>query len=297
MSGYDLPLSAALEGAALDRAYNARATVSVELFGALMGQYRAQSDRAVESCPAVLDIAYDPCGEKLDIFAGGQGGDLRPAVIFIHGGYWRALSRLDSRFMAPMLAAQGIATVVPDYTLAPAVSLREIVRQMRAALAWVWHNAAAHGIDRDRIYLTGSSAGGHLVGTLLAQGWQAGFDLPADAVAGALPVSGLFDLDPIARTFPQEWLQLDAQDVTDLSPIRTIGTPRCPVIAAYAEHEASGFSLNSHAYCAAVTAAGGSARALEIAGRNHFDVILDFLDPDSAISQALLGLVAQGRGA
>jgi len=295
MSGFELPLSAELSGAALDRAYNARATVSIETFEAITHQYRAVSDRAAETVPGTLGIVYDDCGEALDVFAGGQGDDLRPAVIFIHGGYWRALSRLDSRMMAPMLAGQGIASVVPDYTLAPKASLREIVRQMRAAFAWVWRNAANHGIDRNRIYVTGSSAGGHLAGTLLSAGWQGALDLPADAVAGGLPISGLFDLDPIARTFPQEWLGLGAEDIADLSPIRTIGKPHAPMIAAYAQHEASGFSLNSRAYAAAWAAAGGMAEVLEIADRNHFDVLLDYCDPESALSQALLRLIANGR--
>jgi arylformamidase len=295
MSGFELPLSAELSGAALDRAYNARATVSIETFEAITHQYRAVSDRAAETVPGTLGIIYDDSGEALDVFAGGQGDDLRPAVIFIHGGYWRALSRLDSRMMAPMLAGQGIASVVPDYTLAPKASLREIVRQMRAAFAWLWRNAANHGIDRNRIYVTGSSAGGHLAGTLLSAGWQGALDLPADAVAGGLPISGLFDLDPIARTFPQEWLGLGAEDIADLSPIRTIGKPHAPMIAAYAQHEASGFSLNSRAYAAAWAAAGGMAEVLEIADRNHFDVLLDYCDPESALSQALLRLIANGR--
>ena len=296
MSDFDLPLSAELEGADLDRAYNARATVSVDAFEAIIGQYRARSDTAAATVPGTLDIVYDAAsGEKLDVFAGGEAGALRPVAVFIHGGYWRSLSRLDSRVMAPMLAAQGIASMVPDYTLAPTVTLREIVRQMRASLAWLWHNAADHGIDRNRIYLTGSSAGGHLVGTLLSAGWQAEFDLPADVVAGAVPISGLFDLDPIARTFPQEWLELDAADIADLSPIRTIGQANCPMTAVYAENEASGFSLNSHAYASAWAEAGGRAEVLEIADRNHFDVVLDYSDPNSPLSQTLLKMIGQGR--
>ncbi|MDK3018329.1 alpha/beta hydrolase [Pseudodonghicola flavimaris] len=295
MSDFDLPLSAELSGAALDRAYNARATVSVETFETIIGQYRATSDQAAATLPARLGLVYDDCGERLDIFAGGQGGDLRPAVIFIHGGYWRALSRLESRMLAPVLAAEGIACVVPDYTLSPQVSLREIVRQMRAAFTWLWQNAEAEGIDRERIYLCGSSAGGHLVGTLLSGGWQAVAGLPPTAVAGAMPISGLYDLDPISRTFPQEWLQLGPADIADLSPIRTIDGAHCPVVAAYAAHEAPGFSLNSRAYAAAWQAAGGAAEVLEVPGCNHFDVLLEFTRPDSLLSQRLLQMIARGR--
>ncbi|MFC2968912.1 alpha/beta hydrolase [Acidimangrovimonas pyrenivorans] len=286
-----LATEAALPRARLDADYSARATVTPEVFEAIMAEYRRGTEAARALPGTRLDLPYDVEGDRtLDLY-GAVPGELRPVFLFIHGGYWRALSKAESGFMAPMLAAQGIACAVPDYRLAPTVGITEIVREMRAALAWLWHNAAAQGIDRDRIFVGGSSAGGHLAGTLLAPGWQAHHGLPEDVVCGALPVSGLYDLAPIAASHVQDWMGFTAEEVAEYSPIRHL--PRAGrVTVALAAGEAAGFTRQSRAYAGALTAAGIPTRWLEVPARNHFDVILDLADAETALSRALLEMIA-----
>jgi acetyl esterase/lipase len=43
-----------------------------------------------------------------------------PVLVFIHGGYWRALDKSDHSFVAPAFNAQGATVVVPNYALCPA---------------------------------------------------------------------------------------------------------------------------------------------------------------------------------
>lgn len=267
----------------LDADYTARNCTTEADFTRIIADYARLSGKAETSLGGRLNLRYDKgSAETLNLFGA---GDNRPVFLFIHGGYWRALSKEHSAFMAPMLAAQGIATAVPDYTLAPAVSLAEITRQMRQALAFLWHNAPELGLDRSRIFVGGSSAGGHLAAMLAMVGWQRDFGLPGSAVRGAMPISGLYDLAPIAASHVQEWMNLSDRDVRALSPLRHIaGTARS--IIAVAEHEVSGFHRQSAAYA---TALGVS--LLTVPGRNHFDVILDLTKPDTALSKALLGLI------
>jgi arylformamidase len=268
-----------------DRDYTARDVVTPEVFAQVIADYARLSAPAHAMPGARLGLAYDrDSDEALDLF-GTDPGTRRPCVVFIHGGYWRALSRGHSAFMAPMLAARGIACAVPDYTLAPAASLTEITRQMRAAFAWLWHNADDLGIDRTRIVVTGSSAGGHLAATLAMPGWQAGLGLPTDAVRAALPVSGLFELAPLSASHVQDWMAFTPAELDALSPLRHAkGT--APSIVAVAEYETPGFHRQSAAYADAL-----AAPLLRVPGRNHFDVILDLTDPDSALSRALLSLL------
>jgi arylformamidase len=270
--------------ARLDADYTARDCVSVEEFGAIIADYAALSAPAKDLPGARLDIPYDPQSDvRMDLFGAGQGGAV---FLFIHGGYWRALSKDHSAFMAPMLAARGIATAVPDYTLAPAASLTEITRQMRAAFAHLWHNADDLGIDRRRIVVGGSSAGGHLAAALAMRGWQAEFGLPDDAVRAALPISGLFELAPIAASHVQDWMALTLQELDRLSPARHVaGT--APSLIALAERETEGFRRQSAAYAASL-----GVECLTVPGRNHFDVILDLVEPESLLSQRLLALLA-----
>lgn len=286
-----MSFDAGLSVAQIDADYNARATVGQTEFDDIIADYLRYSEQSAALFMEREGEVYDPCGEKLDVLGGG--GTARPAVMFIHGGYWRALSRAHSRFMAPMLAAHGVATLVPDYTLAPEATLPEIIRQMRAALAHAWHRADALGLDRDRIFVVGSSAGGHLAACLATGRWQGDFDLPRQPVAGCMPISGLFDLAPIARGHPQEWLNLSDADVDASSPLRHIAGGSCPTVVALAEHEAAGFVRQSAAYAKAASASGTACRHLVIPDRNHFDVVLDLCSDRSALSLALLSMISQ----
>lgn len=279
----------------LDADYNARATVG-ERFADEMRAYRERSDEARARWLAHADVVYDAAsGQTLDIFGVDPAGAARPVFLFVHGGYWRALSKYDSAMMAGMLAERGVATAVVDYRLAPDATLCEIVREVRAAVAFLWRGGRAFGVDPDRIHIGGSSAGGHLAGMLIAGGWHGAFGVPETVVKSALPISGLFELAPVAASFPQEWLSLDAGAVAALSPIRHPPRAGCPVVVAWAEHEAPGFKRQSAAFHAAWLGAGFTSRTLEVPGRNHFDILMELCDPDTALSRALLGLIAGAR--
>lgn len=269
----------------LDADYTARLTCSAEDFARITEDYARLSQAALDLPGARTGIAYDDASaETFDLF-GTVPGAARPCFVFIHGGYWRALSKGHSAFMAPMLAARGIACAVPDYTLAPAVNLTEIVRQCRAMLAHLWHNAEALGIDRTRIVVGGSSAGGHLTSAVAAGGWQSAAGLPAQPLKGQLPVSGLFDLAPLAASHVNDWMQFTAAEVQTLSPLRNLPAGPLPAVVALAERETPGFHRQSAAYGKAV-----GAPVLTVPDRNHFDVVLDLTSADTALSKALLGL-------
>ncbi len=274
----------------LDRDYNARATISVAAYEAEMRRYRAMSDAAREADATHLDLVYDEqSGQTLDIF--GTTEALRPVFVFIHGGYWRALSKRDSAFMAGMLARHGIASAAVDYRLAPETSLTEIVREMRAAIAFLHKEGRRYGIDPERIFVGGSSAGGHLTGTVISGGWHEEFGVPEDVVKGALPVSGLFHLAPIAKSYVQDWIALDDAAVSALSPPENLPHKGCPIVLAYAAGEADGFKRQSIEFDRLWRQAGFESDVMEIPHRNHFDVILDLADEETALAQALLRLI------
>lgn len=274
----------------LDRDYSARATVTPEVFDAAMQRYRDLSDGMRATFATQLDVVYDEqSGQTLDVF--GAAPELRPAFVFIHGGYWRMLSKRDSAFMAGMLALHGVTSVAVDYRLTPEVPLAEIVREVRAAVAFLWKNGRQYGIDPDRIYVGGSSAGGHLTGAVISGGWHAAFGVPEDVIKGALPISGLFHLAPIAKSFVQEWVALDDEAVRALSPAENLPHKGCPIVLAYADGEAEGFKRQSAEYHRLWREAGFRSELIEVPDRNHFDVILDLADENTTLSQTLLRLI------
>ncbi|HBF31589.1 alpha/beta hydrolase [Rhizobium sp.] len=291
-----LVAEAAWARARLDVDYNARATVG-ERFADEMRQYRQTSEHVRKDFLSQGDIVYDPTsGQTLDIFGTDPSGALRPVFVFIHGGYWRALSKDDSSMMAGMLAKEGIATAVVDYQLVPGATLAEIVRQIRSALAFLWHQGRNHGIDPEKIHIGGSSAGGHLVGMALVDGWHAGFGVPDAVVKSALPISGLFDLAPIAASFVQEWMSLDEDAVHSLSPIRHLPPAGCPIAVVWAEHEAPGFKRQSTAFATAWSEAGFAVSTLEVCDRNHFDILMELQKKDTDLARTLLALIKNTVG-
>jgi arylformamidase len=169
--------------------------------------------------PAALDIPYgvDPA-QTLDVFPAPSHD--APVLVFIHGGYWRALDKADFSFVAPSFVADGAMVVLPNYGLCPAVGIEHIALQLAQALVWVWRHAAQYGGNPRRIALAGHSAGGHLATLLLSCRWkEVADDVPAQPLAGALSISGLYDLEPLRHApFLQADLALTPASVARLSP-------------------------------------------------------------------------------
>lgn len=221
-----LPLN---DPAWLERMYNNRALVPDHMD--YLQRWARVSAEVRASQPCVLDVAYGTgARETLDIFpsARAASGGV-PVLVFIHGGYWRALDKSDHSFVAPPFTQAGFCVVVVNYALCPGtpdapVTIPHIVRQMEKALAWVARNIEGHGGDPRRITVAGHSAGGHLAAILLTSVWPLiGSGLPDGLVRNALSISGVHDLEPLQHTpFLQETLRLTDQHVLQDSPARLL---------------------------------------------------------------------------
>jgi arylformamidase len=214
-------------------------------------------------------------------------GERAPVHVFIHGGYWRRFSARDHSFVAPPLVAAGVCVLVVNYALCPTVTIDEIVRQVRAAIAWAWHNAASFGGDPERITVSGHSAGGHLTAMALATDWPGVYDLPEDVVKAGLPISGLFDLSPFPYSYLQPLLQLDWAQVRRNSPIGLAPARAVPTVAAVGGDESAEFRRQSRSFADAWP--GG--RYLELPGCNHITVLEELELPESTLFRTLLDLV------
>lgn len=99
---------------------------------------------------------------QLDLAKPKEGKSLRPAILCIHGGGFRAGTREGYDKLCLKLAQSGYVAVTVTYRLAPAYPFPAAVHDCKAAVRWLRANAAKYGIDPDRIGVTGGSAGGHL---------------------------------------------------------------------------------------------------------------------------------------
>ncbi len=272
----------------LERQYNARATVpDVEPH---LARYAEMSAAARHACQVETDLAYGTHpDETFDFFPAGPAA---PLFIFIHGGYWRALSKDESSFMAPCFNAAGIAVAAVNYSLAPDASLDQIVDQVRRCVVHIWSEATELQIDPDRIFLCGTSAGGHLAAMVMSGDWVPAQGTQKEMVAGACLISGLYDLEPVSLCLPNTWLNLGAEAARSLSPATHPAATICPVQVAWAGSDTDEFKRQSRAYADALSGSGHVVSTFEVSDRNHFDIVLDLADPNRPLTAAIMEMIA-----
>ncbi|CAD5371991.1 Alpha/beta hydrolase [Rubrivivax sp. A210] len=277
----------------LDAQYNNRALVPNHAH-LLDNWARASAAARAGSPAALLDVRYgDEQGQTLDLFpALAPRTQPAPVLIYIHGGYWRALDKSDHSFVAPAFNADGAMVVVPNYALCPAVSIEQIVLQLVQAVAWVWRHAAAHGGDPSCIALAGHSAGGHLATMLLSCRWkEVADDLPTQPVTGALAISGLYDLEPLRHTpFLQADLQLTPAAVARLSPAFFPRPKGAKLYTAVGLDESEEFQRQNR-LIRDVWGPTAVPVCESLAGANHFTVLQSLADPAGRLHELALRLL------
>ena len=273
--------------AQIDAQYNAGA--SIPDAASYMQGFVERSRHAREALRCVLDVPYGPTiDETLDIFpAAAPGSPGAPVFVFIHGGYWRALSSKDFSCVALGLQQLGITTVVIDYSLCPKVGIDEITRQARAAVAWVLRHIGEHAGDPARVAVGGHSAGGHLAAMCLETAWDRDYGLARDPLAAGVLVSGLYDLAPLRYSYLQPQIQLDDGVIRRNSPLFAVRASRTPALITWGANESSEFARQSSALHAAWQGAGNASELVAQADANHFSAIDGFASPASPLCRWL----------
>ena len=120
--------------AALDAAYNNSAAVKNSAEKLAEWQERSRRFRAGHG--GKLDVRYGPRQrDTIDIFHCGK--ESAPLLAYIHGGYWQRNAKEFYSCLAVGPLAHGFDCAFIGYTLAPDVTMTEIVAEVRAALRYL----------------------------------------------------------------------------------------------------------------------------------------------------------------
>ena len=266
-----------MDRAALDAAYNnATAVADSQDF---IARWR-EGSAAVRSGPrARLDIPYGSRPRaRIDYFSAGSAK--APLFVFIHGGYWQRNDKDTFAFVAEGPRAHGIDVALVGYSLAPEVRLADIVGEIDQALTALADRADELGFDRDRLFVGGWSAGGHLT-TMAAR---------HPAFRGGLPISGIFDLEPIALSYLDEKLALDAAEIASLSPQRVLPDRMPPLRLFVGGGELPELRRQSSDYAEAARARRLPVALTVLPGLHHFSILDELARPEGAIARALVEL-------
>ena len=272
----------------VERGYNNRAAVPDH--AGWFVRYEELSSAARDALQPVQDLRYgDGPKETLDLFV--PATPSRGTLVFVHGGYWRALDKADFLFVATPFVQAGYAVAVINYDLCPAVTIATIVEECRRAIGWIVREGARHGANASRIVVSGHSAGGHLAAMLLATSASA-WGLARHPVAGAVSLSGVHDLRPLVLFSFNVDFRLDDAEAARQSPILARPATDAPIVVAVGADETSEFVRQAQLLWDAWPAnrPQGSAGPLLIPQRNHFSLVTDYADARSALTLATLAL-------
>jgi arylformamidase len=241
------------------------------------------------------DLAY---GEhplrRIDIYPAPTDREPAPVHVFFHGGYWRAQDKDNFAFVAVPLAAAGITTVVANYELCPASTLDEVADSALGAVAWIRGEVAALGGDPTRISLSGHSAGAHLCAEVLAHDWQAQGISPC-FIRGAVLISGIYDPSPAMHTNVNAEIRLTEEIAHRRNVERRPIMVRCPVVVFAGGLEPWHWIDQSYRYSHHLRRQGLDPEVHVLPGYNHFAIMQQYLDPQSAILRAVIALATSAK--
>ncbi|OIQ79293.1 alpha/beta hydrolase fold protein [mine drainage metagenome] len=180
--------------------------------------------------------------------------------VWIHGGYWQGSSINEALLEADALASQGFGFAAIEYTLAPEVSIAEMIGECESALAWIRLRNPGKSV-----FLGGHSAGAHLALAVAAQ----------SQVEGLVLVSGVFDLRPISATTINEPLGLDEAGAYELSPIFADFRFPCLTEVLVGGEESPSFQMQGRAAFDYLTKNGAAVELHSLSSLDHFDIILN----------------------
>ncbi|MGH7796789.1 MAG: alpha/beta hydrolase [Candidatus Binatia bacterium] len=268
----------------LEYQYNPR--VSVPEYPELAKMRAAQARKVRDSAKSWLNVAYGSSPrEMVDIYAADRPGGA--VLVYIHGGYWRSGNKEDNCNFVPTFAKRGATAVLVEYDLCPQVTVSDIVRQTRAAIAWTYKNIVRYGGNPSKLFVSGHSAGGHLTAMALAHDWTKD-GLPNDLIKGAVATSGVYDLEMVMKISVQEQVRMTPQCAKTNSPLLNPPRVQCPLIVAVGGDEPKGWQQMSHNYFQYCKESGMNVEYLVEPQANHYTLSEHLLDDTRPLTRAMI---------
>jgi len=251
----------------------------------------------------ILDVPYyqgadaDPAKHKLDLYLPKDCQDF-PVIFFVHGGAWRHGDK--SGFLgfygqlASSWARHGLGVVVPNYRLSPSVVHPEHIKDVARAFAWTHANIGKYGGRADQIFVSGHSAGGHLVALLATdESYLKAQGLSLKAIRGAIPMSGVYRIEADGHMYDTMFGE-DPKTRRDASPVCRACSDAPPFLIIYADHDLAMCSKQfAEEFCTALKEHKGNVKSLEVPDRNHVTLLLKAASDADPVNKAVRDFVAE----
>ena len=213
-----------------------------------------------------------------------DGPSLKPAIISVHGGRWRAGNRADaSSIKVAQWAEFGYFAMSIDYRLvggspAPAPQL-----DLLCAIRWLHAHAEEYRIDPERVYLIGQSAGGQMVSLVAAAG-EAGFprvggyEKARTDVRAVISVAATYELNSLS--WGNLWTPIDGnveESRRHASPITHVNPAMKPLLVIHSDDDKSVPVQQANEFVEKLKAAGVQHRYVHFTDRGHMGITDDVI--------------------
>ncbi|XP_062572858.1 kynurenine formamidase-like [Saccostrea cucullata] len=259
-------------------------------------QWTAEESKKVrEDIECELNISYGLAdGQKMDIFSANTLPAEAPIFVFIHGGYWQAMSKDDYSYVARPLTKAGAVTILMEYTLAPKANIETIVSEVQQGMKYIL-NMAKHRQSRG-VYLCGHSAGGQLAAMMLSVDWMSECMASDSLIKGAIIISGVFDLRPLIPSPINDPLKMTETSAWENSPMKVMGeiirhSKNRKIVLAVAEHDPKEFHRQTQQAFQALSEAGVSVDCVLSPGVDHFGIVEKLLYEDFHLTQMAVDMM------
>ncbi|MGL5168971.1 MAG: alpha/beta hydrolase [Afipia sp.] len=232
----------------------------------------------------ILDIAAEEPRSSL----------ARPVLLFVHGGGFVAgnkRSNPTSPFYDNVMlfaARNGMVGVNMTYRLAPANPWPAGAQDVGAAVSWVRDNIAKFGGDPAHVVIVGHSSGAFHVASYLA---HSEFQVRGSGVAGAVLVSGLYDLSIDTSATDRAYLGSDESKYAERSVLPGISRARVPIMLAWATLDPPRFAAQSENLKELLCTAGHRPEVVILKNHSHLSSVFAINTSDKSLTEPMLRFV------
>ena len=265
--------------------YNPRTTVTNASEIIPAWKIRAAQTREKFSFDADISYGSHP-REVLDFY---RAPNSKGTLIYIHGGYWRMLSKFETSWVADGFVEQSVSAALINYPLCPEVTLSDIRGSIVRAFVHLYKNVL-NNEERENIVVAGHSAGGHLAALHLATDWTA-YGLPQNPISGIIGISGIYDVAPLMQTTMNADIRITEESALALNLMTVEIKSRAPIVFAVGGDEPSEF----HRQAADLAKAWGPLhpKVLSLPDANHFTVVDSLADPEGALNKVAQAMLSR----
>ena len=173
---------------------------------------------------------------KLDVYLPKGRKDF-PFLIFYHGGGMSKGNKAAMERIAKRFVMEGFGVAAPNYRLAPEFQYPAFIQDAARAFRYIYDHLPEYGGDRERIYVSGGSAGGYLTALLtLNARFLKAVGLSDKNIGASLPISGLMDVSRAGARLGVVWDD-DPKTVKDASPMAHVRKDAPPILIMFADGE------------------------------------------------------------